>query len=74
MSRWPIRIRSCPPARITLQKVQSGQCPGVVAAGWKEERTNNYWSTGDRLYEKRGEDFIHIETKSLAEFVKGIRK
>lgn len=66
--RWPIlgrNRRSQPVATLHLTKVQSCQSPGLVAAGWEEERTNNYWAAdnGD-LYEVK-----RIYTQSINEFI-----
>lgn len=58
------------PAVLVFQKVQSGQCPGVVTEGWEEEEINNYWSCKDKLYEKRGNDFVFIPTKKLSDFLR----
>ena len=67
--RWFTRRPYKGPATLVFTKLQSGQSPLAIAFEYEEEHTNNYWACGDRLYELRGEDFIHVPTLSLAEFI-----
>lgn len=59
------------PGRIVLIKVQSAQSPLAVLCGYEEEYRSHYWHCGHtgKLYERRGEDFIYIPTKSLSELI-----
>lgn len=58
---------------LTFSKVQSGQSPGLVGEGWENEwPCGDYWFCGEnkKLYERRGEDFFLIPTKSLDDLIR----
>jgi hypothetical protein len=60
------------PGSLKFTKMMSMQSPLLVALGWEKPMRNDYWHCAslDKLYEKRGEDFIFIPTKKLSELIK----